>query len=92
VAGDSRKCACVDKEYEGMDGHAVESLGLADDSEDEVGKLGRGFEKQPPLQRTSGDLDEGPLGDESKWSRHTGLSARMGTKLPPLTQILGILK
>ena len=32
------------EEHEGMDGHAIDGLGLADDAEDEVGELGRGLE------------------------------------------------
>ena len=35
------------KKYEGMDGHAVKTLGLADDAEDDVRQLGRRLEQQP---------------------------------------------
>jgi len=63
------------QEDKGMDRHVVEGLRLADDAEDEVSQLGRGFEKQPALQRAGGYLDEGLLGDETEWSRHACLSA-----------------
>jgi len=34
-------------EHEGVDGHAVEALGFADDAKNDLGQLGRGFEEQP---------------------------------------------
>jgi len=63
------------EEHEGVDGHAVEGLGLADDAENEVRELRRGFEQQPALKGAGGDLDESVFGDEAKWSRHACISA-----------------
>ena len=63
------------EEHEGVDGHAIMGLGLADDAENEVRELRRGFEQQPALQGASGDLDEGIFGDKAKWSRHPCISA-----------------
>ena len=48
----------VRDDHEGMDGHLVEILGLADDAEDDVGQLRRGSEEQPALDGAGGDLDE----------------------------------
>ena len=51
--------------YEGMDGHAVERLGLADDAENDVGELGGGFEQQPALHGAGSDFGEVVFGDEA---------------------------
>jgi hypothetical protein len=57
-------------EHEGMDGHAVEALGFADDAKNDLGQLGRGFEEQPALDSAGGDLDERTGGDEAERSGH----------------------
>jgi hypothetical protein len=66
------------QEHEGMDGHAVEFLGLADDAEDDLGELWRGLEQEPALQGAGGDFDEGVFGNETEGSWHAKLSATDG--------------
>jgi hypothetical protein len=64
------------QKHEGMDGHAVELLSLADNAEDDVGELRGRPEQQPPLKGSRSDFDEGTLRDESQRSGHTFLSVR----------------
>jgi hypothetical protein len=69
------------KEHKGMDGHAVEVLGFANDAEDEVCELRGWLEQQPALQGAGGDLDEGVFWNESQWSGHADLSDKAPAKL-----------
>jgi hypothetical protein len=45
------------KEHKGMDSHAVEVLGFADDAEDKLSELRGWLEQQPALQSAGCDLD-----------------------------------
>jgi hypothetical protein len=66
----------VAQEDEGMKGHAIEGLGLADDAEDDVGELRGGPQQEAALDGTGGDLYEGVVRNEAERSRHAKLSAK----------------
>jgi hypothetical protein len=66
-------------EDEGMDGHAVQALGFADDAENDLSQLGRGFEEEPALESAGSHLDEGIRGHETEGSRHAWFSAIVKT-------------
>lgn len=78
VGGRQQKMRVCRQEYEGMNGHPVERLGLANDAEDKVGELGRWPEQQPAVQGTRGDFDHGVFGHEAERAWHTELSASYG--------------
>ena len=61
-----------------MDGHAVQTLCLADHAEDDVGQLGRGSEEEPALDGAGSDLDEGICGHETERSGHAWFFRQLG--------------
>jgi hypothetical protein len=65
----------VGHDDEGVNGHLVKMLGLADDPEEDVGQLWGWLEQQPALHGPGGDFDKGVWWDEPEWSCHTGFSA-----------------
>ena len=48
----------VREKDEGMDGHAIERLSLADDAEDDIGELWGGPQQEAALDSAGGDFDE----------------------------------
>jgi hypothetical protein len=56
----------IGDDYEGVEGHLVGVLGLADDTENEVVELWGRPKQEPALKSAGGNLDEGVVGDEAK--------------------------